>query len=110
MLFEEALNLERLDTKPYIGGVWDSTAAAWTAFQDSPSYKEIVELLSKAKDKDDLIQASWYIGFALGHGPTAEAAISALYDQMGDEEINALGTNSASNRKGANYCFASSIV
>ena len=27
MLFEEALNLERLDTEPYIGGVWDATLA-----------------------------------------------------------------------------------
>ena len=50
--------------EPYIGGGWDATTAAWAAFQDSPHYKEIVELLSKAKNKDDLIQASWYIGFA----------------------------------------------
>ena len=30
-------------------------------------------------------------GCPLGHGPTEAAAISDLYDQMEDEEINALG-------------------
>ena len=50
--------------KAYIGGRWDATTAAWAAFQNSPRYEEIVELLSKAKDADDLIQASWCIGFA----------------------------------------------
>ena len=50
--------------KAYLGGAWDTTTAAWAAFQDSPRFEEIVELLSKAKDTDDLIQASWCIGFA----------------------------------------------